>query len=115
MFVWEMTNTGASGRVAENVRPKLTVVGKGWSVAARSVVMHRRAPTITARHPYFKEKRYFWKVIMDEERENICHRLVGVVVSIDTYNFHTNVFYVQTRHKHLSAHSISTGQLLSPE
>ena len=83
-------------------------------MAARVVVLHKRAAMVDPNRPFLVEEDYFWKVLSETDAMGICRRIVGMVAPHDTDKFEAPLYDVQAQWESLRAYPVNTGQLLDP-
>ena len=86
--------------------------GEGWAVAARVVLLHKRAAMVDPNRPFLVEEHYFWKVLSETDVMGICRRIVGMVALHDTDKFEAPLYDVQAQWESLRAFPVNTRQIL---
>jgi len=113
VFLRETTISETSKVAAQHTLERLEVEsGEGWAVAARVVLLHKRAAMVDPNRPFLVEEDYFWKVLSETDAMGICRRIVGMVAPHDTDKFEAPLYDVQAQWESLRAFPVNTGQLL---
>ena len=113
VFLRETTISETSKVAAQHTLELLEVESEeGWAVAARVVLLHKRAAMVDPNRPFLVEEDYFWKVLSETDAMGICRRIVGMVASHDTDKFEVPLYDVQAQRESLRAFPVNTGQLL---
>ena len=113
VFLRETTISETSKVAAQHTLERLEVEsGEGWAVAARVVLLHKRAAMVDPNRPFLVEEDYVWKVLSETDAMGICRRIVGMVAPHDTDKFETPLYDVHAQWESLRAFPVNTGQLL---
>ena len=113
VFLRETTISETSKVAAQHALERLEVEsGEGWAVAARVVLLHKRAAMVDPNRPFLVEEDYFWKVLSETDAMGICRRIVGMVAPHDTDKFETPLYDVHAQWESLRAFPVNAGQLL---
>ena len=96
VFLRETTISETSKVAAQYTSKRLEVEsGEGWSVAARVVLLHKRAPMEDPNRPFLVKEDYFWMILSEADAMGFCRRIVGMVALHDTDKFGAPLYDVQ--------------------
>ena len=113
VFLRETTISETSKVAAQHILERLKVEsGEGWAVAARVVLLHKRAAMVDPNRPFLVEENCFWKVLSEMDAVGICRRIVRMVPPHDTDKFEAILYDVQAQWESLRAFPANTGQFL---
>ena len=113
VFLRETTISETSKVTAQHTLERLEVEwGEGWAVAARVVLLHKRAAMVDPNRPFLLEEDYVWKVLSQTDAMGVCRRIVGMVAPHDIDKFEAPLYDVQAQWGSLRAFPVNTGQLL---
>ena len=113
VFLRETTISETSKVAAQHTLERLEVEsGEGWAVAARVVLLHKRAAMVDPNRPLLVEEDYVWKVLSETDAMGICRRIVGMVAPHDTDKFEAPLYDVQAQWESRRAFPVNTGHLL---